>query len=186
MVVIIERFKYEVVLVNNNMGVKYLIFLVVVMVLISGCYKGDKTIPIVSDVVKEAQKQEPFSKEEGEEKETVEEETKEEPKEEFKEEETEKELPPRTHTVTIKDLKLNPQELTIKRGDTVVWKHEDTWEEDTDTKHLLYQHFGEFRSPILYYGDIFNHTFAVEGIFTYQDAMYKEKNNMRGKIIVGE
>lgn len=172
------------------MGVKYLIFLIIVMVLISAC-STEKTKPIVTDIEQET-KEEPIKveeKETPEENETIEEEIIEEKKEskeevELEEGEEEKILPPGTHMVTIKDLKLDPQELTIKKGDTIIWKHEDEWEKEGATRHLLYQHFNVFRSPLLYYGDTFNHTFTEEGTFTYQDAMYKEKDNMRGKIIV--
>lgn len=88
------------------------------------------------------------------------------------------------HIIIIKDLKLDPQELTIKVEDTVVWKHEDEWEEDEETKHYLAAHSNEFRSPIFFYGQTFEHTFDNTGTFTYIDVMYKGRKLMRGTIIV--
>ncbi|MBW2975308.1 hypothetical protein KY366_06325, partial [Candidatus Woesearchaeota archaeon] len=100
------------------------------------------------------------------------------------ESEEEEETGPKTHIVTIKDLRLNPQELTIKKGDTVQWKNEDTWEGDEETDHYLAAHTNEFRTPVLHYGDEFEHTFNNTGTFTYIDIFYKERNYLRGKIIV--
>lgn len=173
------------------MGVKYLIFLIAVMFFISSCSLGDKTRPVVTDVGGEVSKEESpivgnVIKEPAENKTEVVSVGEEDKTEEIKaEEEAEEKMPPGTHIITIKDLRLNPQELTIKKGDTIVWKHEDTWEQNGETRHLLYQHFGEFRTPPLYYGDTFNHTFNKTGTYTYNDAIYKDRDYMRGKIIVG-
>lgn len=188
------------------MGVKCLIFLIVIMVLVSACYIKEKTKPVVTDivgdVVKEVQKEEPKVGEKVAEKnETIPEEVEEEIKinetieeieinesekiEVNKSEEEQKEgLPPETRIIIIKDLKLEPQELTIKKGDTVVWKHEDKWEQEGETRHYLAEHSNEFRSPILYYGKTFEHTFNKTGIFTYIDVLYKDRDYMRGKIVV--
>jgi plastocyanin len=94
------------------------------------------------------------------------------------------EIPDNVHYVVIEDLRLNPQELTINKGDTVIWDNEDDWEQDEATRHYLYSHTNEFRSPILYKGDTFNHTFNTVGTFTYNDIYYKERDLMRGTIIV--
>lgn len=174
------------------------------MVLISSCAVEEKTKPIVTDITREFVGE--VQQEEAEEKETVEEEgiVPEEVEEEkiveedetvpeeieeaeineSEEEQAEEELPPGTHVVTIKELKLEPQELTIKKGDKVVWKHEDEWEEEGETRHYLAAHNNEFRTPILYYGDTFEHTFSETGIFTYIDIMYGGRDYMRGKIVV--
>ena len=164
------------------MGAKYLIFLVVVMVLISGCAK---TKPVVTDITGAAfgDAQEDVS-EEVVENETVPDEVEGEIEETEAEETEEEELPPGTHIVTIKDLKLDPQDLTIQKGDTVIWDHQDEWEEDDLTKHYLAAHSNEFRSPIFYKGDRFEHTFEKIGEFTYIDVLYKDRSYMRGKIIV--
>jgi len=173
------------------MGLKYLIFLVIVLLLISGC-ATNKTQPAVTDitgaVTGDVQEGENVSKG-GVENETVPDEVEKEENEETKEEESEEteveeELPPGTHLVTIKKLKLEPQELTIKKGNTVIWEHQDEWEEDDETRHYLAAHSNEFRTPILYKGDKFEHTFNETGTFTYIDVLYKGRGQMRGKIIV--
>lgn len=93
------------------------------------------------------------------------------------------EEPTNQFTILIKDLKLIPQELTVKKGDTVTWKHQDKGDGD-DTRHYLAAHSNEFRTPILCYGDTFSHTFNTVGTFTYVDIVYKEKDDLRGEIIV--
>ena len=166
------------------MGVKPLVLLVMVIILTSACSIG-KTKPVVTDlngVQKEPVKEEP---------EVVIVKPKEvivEKEEEIIEEpevvnETE-ELPPGTHLVLIKDLKFDPQELTIKKGETVRWKHEDTYEEEEETRHYVAAHNNEFRSPIFYFGQTFEHTFESEGTFTYIDVIYKDRAAMKGTIIV--
>lgn len=165
------------------MGVKYLIYLVMVMVLVSGCSIGEKTKPVVTDItgaaVEEVQK-EPVVVVEGK---VVNKTIQEKTKEEGKVEEGGEELPQR-YIVVIKDLRLEPQELTIKRGDTVVWDNQDDWEGDEETKHYLAAHSNEFRSPVLYKGDMFEHTFNKTGVFTYIDVLYKDRDYMRGEIVV--
>lgn len=178
------------------MGMKTLIFLVIA-VLISACSAEEKTRPIVTDItasvvgnIQEVNE----SEEEIGENETIPEEVEGEIEEnktrvvgeetEEIEEEEKEELPAGAQVITIKELRLEPQELTIEKGDTVVWKHEDKWEKNEETKHYLAAHSNEFRSPILYYGSTFEHTFNKTGTFTYIDVMYKERSYMRGKIIV--
>lgn len=176
------------------MGVKTLIFLAALIVLISAC-SVEKTKPVVTDIGGEVKQEEPKVEEKiAEEKETVPEGGRQEVEEgeievtekEEKEQEKEQEavLPPGTHVIKIKDLKLDPRELSIRRGDTVIWEHEDEWEKDGETKHYLAAHTNEFRSPVLYYGDKFEHTFGKAGTFTYIDIVYKDRDYMRGKIIV--
>jgi plastocyanin len=180
------------------MGAKDWLFLMVLFILISGC-SINKTQPVVTDITgsvvyEEVSEEETVSEEAVVEEDVISEEvvsdnetTEEEiiPEEEINEtEEQEEELPPGTHIVTIKDLSLSPKELTIKQGDTVVWKHEDTWENDGETRHYLAAHSNEFRSPIFYYGETFEHTFENEGTFTYIDVLYKDRGYMRGEIVV--
>lgn len=162
------------------MGVKALIFFISVIVLMSACSIKEKTKPVVTDISEEAKQEKPAEiKEEIKQNETIKEEK------EIKTIEKEEEKPiAKTHSIIIRDLKLNPQELTIKKGDTVIWKHEDQYENGGETKHYLYEHRNEFRSPTLYYGDEFTHTFNKTGTFIYNDAIYKDKEYMRGKIVV--
>ncbi len=163
------------------MGVKYLIYLVMAMVLISGCSIGGKTKPVVTDitgaVVEGAQKEPVVEEKAGNEI------IPEKAEEEGKVEEG-GEAPPQRHIVVIKELRLDPQELTIKRGDTVVWDNQDDWEGDEETKHYLAAHSNEFRSSVLYKGDMFEHTFNKTGTFTYIDILYKDRDYMRGEIKV--
>ena len=111
------------------MGMKTLIILVALVILISSCSTEEKTKPIVTDITAQ------FVREVQEVNESEEEiranETKE--IEEINKSEEEKPLPirkPGTHVITIEELRLNPQELTIKKGDTVIWNHKDKWEEE--------------------------------------------------------
>jgi plastocyanin len=180
------------------MGAKDWLFLTVLFILISGC-SVNKTQPVVTDITGSVVYEE-VSEETVPDNEVTEEivseseeivsdnETTEEEiilEEEINEtEEQEEDLPPGTHIVTIKDLSLVPKGLTIKQGDTVVWKHEDTWENDGETRHYLAAHSNEFRSPIFNYGETFEHTFDNEGTFTYIDVLYKDRGYMRGEIVV--
>lgn len=177
---------------QRDMAVKWLILFVIVTLFISGCSVGDKTKAVVTDAGEESREQEIIDVEEQEleedgevpeEKNETGEDRETELNESQEEEQTE-ELPPGTHVITIKDLKLDPQELTIKKGDTVVWKHKDRWEDNT--QHYLAAYSNEFRSPLFYYGGEFEHTFDEAGTFTYFDVMYKGRNAMRGTIIVTE
>ena len=95
-----------------------------------------------------------------------------------------KEEGPKTNTIEIKDLKLDPQELKIKVGDTVIWNHSDRFADRSDIKHMIKAHYNEFRSTTLYYGDTFNHTFSKAGEYGYIDVVYKETKDLRGNIIV--
>ncbi len=164
------------------MGVKSISLALILILLISGC-NADKTKPVVTDLsgaaVQEEVVGEPVKQQE--ENKTIPEEDIEEP---VTNESEETELPAGSYIITIKDLKLDPQELTIKKGETVIWKHEDTWESDESTKHYIAAHSNEFRSPIFYYGETFSHTFNKTGTFTYIDVLYKGRDFMRGTIIV--
>jgi len=166
------------------MGVKHLLFLAIVILLISACSIG-KTKPVVTDITGAAVQEPTEETQETTEPQTNETEEEQELNETEEQEETvEEEIPPGTHIITIKDLKLDPQELTIKQGETVIWKHEDTYETDESTRHYIAAHSNEFRSPLLFYGNTFQHTFNNTGTFTYIDIIYKDRKAMRGTIIV--
>lgn len=172
------------------MGARSLIFLIIAVILISACSVQNKTKPVITDlpagnVVQDIKEKEPAPAETPakpaiEVPETAEEKEEEKPAAAGNKEE----LPSTSHVVIIKDLKLEPRELNISVGDTVVWKDEDEWEKEGETKHYLVAHSNEFRSPHLYYGDTFSHTFSKKGTFTYFDVIYKDKENLKGKIIV--
>ena len=82
--------------------------------------------------------------------------------------------------VRIKYNEFDPKEITIKKGTTVTWIHDD--EIRDDEAHLLYGHGNEFRSPRMVYGEKFSHTFNESGRYVYVDLLYKE--DYRGEVIV--
>ena len=67
----------------------------------------------------------------------------------------------KTHTVTITGNKYSPASLTIKVGDTVVWKNDD------DKDHTVNGDDKSLRSDNISPGDDFEHTFAKAGTFKY-------------------
>ncbi|MEA2036524.1 MAG: hypothetical protein U9O94_03385 [Nanoarchaeota archaeon] len=173
------------------MGVKCLLPLILI-VFISGCAE-DKTQAIVSDIerplddidsssldviVIEDETAEDITEETSDGGATEEESIEEQPNLDVEETPSEKNI------IIIKDLKLEPQELTIKKGEKVTWKHQDEW--STNTKHLLNSHSNEFRSPVMLYGDEFTCKFENNGTFTYIDIMQKGRIYLRGTITVIE
>jgi len=177
---------------------RWLVLLVLLVFLVSSCSTG-KTIPVVSDVVAEGNVPDDVWEEVNEpvEEDVVENETEDEINETVDEEsasaneesgeqetEVEEELADNMHKIIIQDLKLLPKEIIIKKGDTVIWENKDQYETEGQTKHLVAAHDNEFRSGILVFGDKFEHTFNNEGTFTYIDVFYKDRNDLRGKIIV--
>ncbi|MBW2989404.1 hypothetical protein KY358_03740 [Candidatus Woesearchaeota archaeon] len=180
--------------------VKAIVMIMILVLFVSACSIG-KTKPIVKNIEEKAEES-LIGKEEAEKesneavkekaaeeslnetKKNESEESVDEAEDEEAEEDGEEKHLPETITITIKGLKLEPQEIMIKQGDTVVWKHEDEWEEEGETRHYIAAHSNVFRSPILYYGDEFSYTFKNRGTFTYFDVLYKKKPQMRGEIIV--
>ena len=90
-----------------------------------------------------------------------------------------------THIIKIEALRVKPEELTIKMGDTVIWKNNDKFEEG-GVFHQLVAYKKEFRGPRFFRGEQFQHTFNTPGTFVYTDLIYKERESMRGIIIVEE
>ena len=84
--------------------------------------------------------------------------------------------------IEIKDLQFAPEEVTIRKGMTVIWEHNDRYLGREDLYHKVTAHYNEFVSPMMKFGDNYNHTFIKEGVYTYVDSVYKRK--MRGAIIV--
>jgi plastocyanin len=66
------------------------------------------------------------------------------------------------HEILISDSSFSPSYLTIKKGDTVVWKNNDT-----SVSHMVRSHTGLFQSKDLSHGDTFSHTFHSNGVFDY-------------------
>ena len=75
------------------------------------------------------------------------------------------------HMVLIKGPKaVEPSELTINIGETVVWKNDDYTDKDTGTgrAHTLAEWNDYFRSDRLEPGDYFSFTFAEAGTYEYR------------------
>ena len=121
--------------------VKGLILVVILMILISGCYTGPKTKAVVTDIAGEAvREKEPPKVQENVVKEEIENqtaeniETEEEKEEQLSEkqieekikEEVENKTETKTWDINIEDLRLNPKELMVKKGDTAKWNHKTT------------------------------------------------------------
>jgi len=84
--------------------------------------------------------------------------------EEQNEEEVEEEEQndPVTHNIEIINFNMNPNQLTIKVGDTIIWTNNDG-ASHTVTSDMS----GELDSPLLSNGDTYTHKFDIIGIFGY-------------------
>ncbi|MBI2139382.1 hypothetical protein HYU14_00540 [Candidatus Woesearchaeota archaeon] len=88
-----------------------------------------------------------------------------------------------THNVVIKNFRLDPQEITIRKGDRVIWQNDDMWREE-GIYHQFFAHNNRFRTPKFFSGESANLTFEEPGTYTYFDVIYKEREFLRGKITV--
>lgn len=151
---------------------------------------------IIEDVTEEevvVEEQEPTEIEEQEEGATEEQEAAESEEQEAEVTETttteETEQPEETTTtpeivgklISIENLKFVPETLTISKGETVTWKHNDKYLDNMKHRVRIYP-MGD-ASPMMYYGDVFSYTFNEPGEYNFMDIIYKE-SNVRGKIIV--
>ena len=90
--------------------------------------------------------------------------------------------------IKIEDIKFKPAEITIESGYTVIWEHNDEYGGSDKIIHQLtiYPPIGSglknVRSPRLFLGDTFNHTFEEPGEYWYIDLIFKQ--NMKGYITV--
>ena len=86
------------------------------------------------------------------------------------------------NVIIVKNLYFIPSELTIKKGETVVWIHEDNYKGYDNLKHKIsIDNAGS--NPIMKYGDTYQYTFNKPGTFVFVDPIYE---STRGKIIVEE
>jgi plastocyanin len=75
--------------------------------------------------------------------------------------------------INIENFAFNPQELVIKKGNTVTWTNNDS---------VTHQLSGNgFQSGLLNHGDIFKSTFETIGTFDYNCSIHP---SMKGKVIV--
>ncbi len=77
--------------------------------------------------------------------------------------------------VTIDNFSFNPQQVTVKAGDTVTWVNHD------DIPHTATSKTGVFRSKALDTDDKFSFTFATPGSYAYFCALHP---HMTGSIVV--
>jgi plastocyanin len=66
------------------------------------------------------------------------------------------------HLVIISATGVTPDQVTIRPGDTVTWKNNDT------QKHEVVSTWGVFRSPVLQPGEKFTHLFETESSYSYR------------------
>jgi amicyanin len=81
-----------------------------------------------------------------------------------------------THNINIENFAFGPKELTINKGDTVVWENLDS------TRHTVTSDTGtELGSELLAKNDKYSHTFSEAGTFEYHCTPHPF---MKAKIIV--
>jgi len=80
-----------------------------------------------------------------------------------------------TIEIKIDNFVFNPQQVTVKAGDTVTWTNND------DIPHTVTSKTGVFRSKALDTDDKFSFTFATPGTFAYFCALHP---HMTGSIVV--
>jgi len=71
--------------------------------------------------------------------------------------------PAATKAVSITATAFNPDDVTIRPGDSVSWKNNDT------VKRQVVSDTGVFKSPVLDPGETFTHTFEVESSYSYHE-----------------
>jgi plastocyanin len=77
--------------------------------------------------------------------------------------------------IKIDNFTFNPQQMTVKAGDTVVWTNGD------DIPHTVTSKTGLFKSKALDTDDKVSFTFATPGIYAYFCALHP---HMTGTIVV--
>ncbi|MFE3188630.1 cupredoxin family copper-binding protein [Nocardia sp. NPDC059240] len=84
---------------------------------------------------------------------------------------------PAAVTVEVKDMKFSPADVTIKAGDTVTWKFDDSRPHDV-------QGVGDtslgINSPIIHKGE-WSHTFTTAGTYRYICSLHPD---MKGTVTV--
>lgn len=83
---------------------------------------------------------------------------------------------PQTYNINILGYTFSPSSLTVKSGDTVVWKNLDPM------AHIVTSDSGsELASSSISNGQTYTHTFSTAGTFAYHCAIH---TSMKGTIIV--
>jgi amicyanin len=78
--------------------------------------------------------------------------------------------------VTMKDIKFDPSELTVKAGDTVTWTNDDSVAHDVTGDSFKSGDAGGMQS-----GDTFEHKFDKAGTFDYVCTVHP---GMKGSVLV--
>ena len=69
-------------------------------------------------------------------------------------------VPKKSNSVSIKGFKFDPETIEINKGETVIWKNEDS------ASHTVT--FDAFHSDSMNQGDTYEHTFDTVGTFSYR------------------
>jgi plastocyanin len=77
--------------------------------------------------------------------------------------------------IIMSNLSYQPQQLTVKVGDTVTWVNQD------GPQHDVVANGGEFKSALLDNGGTFSFTFAKAGTYKYYCSIHP---NMVGTVVV--
>lgn len=82
-------------------------------------------------------------------------------------------------TIEIKDTKFYPSEINVPIGTTVIWINKDP-----SRAYQVYENAPnrKFNSPRLSLNDQYNYTFNEEGLYNFNDAIFRY---MKGTITVG-
>ncbi|MBI2138121.1 hypothetical protein HYU13_00900 [Candidatus Woesearchaeota archaeon] len=80
--------------------------------------------------------------------------------------------------IEIRDMKLLPQEITVRPGTTVTWVNND------GKSHKVFEITRKFYGTRMETGDRFSFTFDVPGTYRYFDANFEEHKGLRGTINV--
>jgi plastocyanin len=80
-----------------------------------------------------------------------------------------------TRTVAMRNIKFNPRDITIGRGDTVTWENEDA------ERHNAIGENNSFDTPVIDQGETSQHTFNNAGTIDYFCTLHA---NMEGTITV--
>lgn len=85
-------------------------------------------------------------------------------------------LAPAVHAVEIRDFSFSPSNITLKKGDTIVWTNKDA------APHTVtWDGGGQNSSGTLKSGETFSFVFTGPGTFNYHCAFHP---SMKGKVIV--
>jgi len=68
---------------------------------------------------------------------------------------------PKTHTVTMENMRFQPEALTVARGDTIVWVNKDL------VPHTATSEAGGFDSQMIPAGESWSYTVRTKGEFAY-------------------